>query len=92
MALQTHEEIRKDEQSGKFYIWEVTTSDVPGEGGQRRLDEITLTGLTRHELAVREMLDRNAQERVGLEAKLVKALEYKGQMEALTPGTAAGGT
>ena len=81
----TKEEIREDTATGKFYVWKVTTSDVPGEGGAIRGQEIDAVQLTAHELAVRERIAAIKTEAAELEQKLATALAYKAQIDALQP-------
>lgn len=83
MPATTTEEIRHDPTTGKYHVWEVTTSDVPGEGGRIRRDEVNLTTLTAHELGVRTTIEQLKARLALEEQKLATALEYKAQLAAL---------
>lgn len=81
MPMTTAHEVRQDAETGKYYLWSVTTSDIPGEGGAVRGDEVTLVSLTAHELGVRERMEAHAVEGVELEAKLTAVIGYKAAIE-----------
>jgi hypothetical protein len=85
MAVQIATEVRNE--NGALYLWEVMTSDVPGEGGARRTGGVTLVSLTTHELAVREKIAGLEAELATARADLTVTLDWKAQAEALTSGT-----
>jgi hypothetical protein len=79
--MTTRTEVRRDD-SGVYWLWELTESDVPGEGGARRVGQVDLIGTTRHELDLRQQIESARAQLARLEAQLANALVVKAQLEA----------
>lgn len=74
-------EVRLDA-DGVYWIWEVTESEVPGEGGAIRKGQVNIVQATRHELDLRQQIESTRQQLAALEANLASTLAIKAQLEA----------